>query len=196
MTTQPAVKPATAIDQVEVNSAALTISKIDMQLGGLLSDMAAAHDHDSGKLINALERNGLSTAATFILPLLAIYRRPASSPLRKLSTFQVQALYAAGSREQEEIIEELERDFTSGHRTPESCRTGIVKVLKAQISARAKVAKDKEFSVPTRSKSAYITQADELARKVDLYELVISRLAEEYGFTFDAFVNAMQEKAS
>ena len=176
-----------ALEQ-QAPTAATTIATIDLKLQSLLSELTKANEYDPVATINVLERMGLSTATSFVKPLLEILKRSPDSPLRQLTTFQMQALYVPNERMQRIILDELESDLTAGHRDHSSVRTGIVRILQLQYKAKVDVAKQREGRIATRTRDDYAREVVELRDKVDIYETALERVAAEVGMDVNEFV--------
>lgn len=186
MTSPPQVVPAY---EQKTQTVATTIATVDLKLQGLLTELTKANGYDPVETINVLERMGLSTATSFVKPLLAILKRPVDSPLRQLTTFQMQAVYCPNERMQRIILDELEEDLRSGRRDTHEVRTGIVRVLQLQYKAKVDVAKQREGRQATRTRDDYAREVVELRDKVNLYEHVLEKVAEEVGMDVNDFVS-------
>lgn len=167
---------------------ATTVAAIDLKLKTIISDMANAANYDSAEVINTLERLGLSTATQFVKPLIGILHRTPDSPLRQLTAFQMQALYCSNERVQRNVLDELERDMREGHREASEVRTGIVKMLKAQIAARTAVAKEREARPANYSRDDYMRENARLNSMVVLYEEALERCAADADMEVNEFV--------
>lgn len=180
--------PVVSAQEQKSPTAATTIATIDLKLQSLLSDLTKANDYDPVQTIAVLERMGLSTAISFVKPLLEILKRAPDSPLRQLSTFQMQAIYVPNERLQRIILDELEGDLASGRREPSSIRSGIVRILQLQYKAKVDVAKQREGRAATRTRDDYAREVVELRDKVDLYEEALEKVAKEVGMDVNEFV--------
>lgn len=180
--------PVLSVLEQQAPTAATTIATIDLKLQSLLSELTKANEYDPVATINVLERMGLSTATSFVKPLLEILKRSPDSPLRQLTTFQMQALYVPNERMQRIILDELENDLAAGHRDHSSVRTGIVRILQLQYKAKVDVAKQREGRIATRTRDDYAREVVELRDKVDIYETALERVAAEVGMDVNEFV--------
>ncbi len=179
------------VTEQRVPTAATTIATIDLKLQSLLSDLTRANDYDSVQTIVVLERMGLSTATSFVKPLLEILKRSPESPLRSLSTFQMQALYVPNERSQRIVLDELEADLIKGSREISSVRTGIVRILQLQYKAKVDVAKQREGRAVNRTRDDYAREVVELRDKVDVYEQALERAASEVDMDVNTFVASL-----
>ena len=183
--------PVTSALEQAGPTAATTIATIDLKLQSLLSDLTKANDYDPVQTIVVLERMGLSTATSFVKPLLEVLKRSPDSPLRQLTPFQMQALYVPNERLQRIVLDELEADLEAGHREISSVRTGIIRILQLQYKAKVDVAKQREGRIATRTRDDYAREVVELRDKVDLYEEALERVATEVGMDVNEFVASL-----
>lgn len=190
------VQPYIPAEERQAPTAATTIATIDLKLQSLLSDLTKANDYDPVQSIVVLERMGLSTATSFVKPLLEILKRSPDSPLRNLSTFQMQAIYVPNERLQRIVLDELEADLITGIREISSVRTGIVRILQLQYKAKVDVAKQREGRAATRTRDDYAREVVELRDKVDLYEEALERVAKEVGMDVNDFVVSLLNQDS
>lgn len=188
--------PVTSALEQQAPTAATTVATIDLKLQTLLSDLARANEYESVAIVSVLERMGLSTAVSFVKPLLAILKRSPDSPLRQLSTFQMQALYVPNERMQRIVLDELESDLLAGHRDPSSIRTGIVRVLQVQYKAKVDIAKQRESRIATRTRDDYAREVVELRDKIDIYETALERVAAEVGMDVNDFIVSLLNQDS
>ena len=188
--------PVTSALEQPGPTAATTIATIDLKLQTLLSDLTKANEYDPVQTIVVLERMGLSTATSFVKPLLDILKRSPTSPLRQLTSFQMQAIYVPNERLQRIILDELESDLEAGHRDISSVRTGIVRILQLQYKAKVDVAKQREGRIASRTRDDYAREVVELRDKVDLYEEALERVAAEVGMDVNEFVASLINQGS
>ena len=183
-------KPPEVIPVVEQQPAtiATTIASVDLKLRDSLAEITKANDYDPASTISVLERMGLSTATQFVKPMLAILKRSPHSPLRQLTTFQVQALYVANERMQGIILDELEADLSSGRRNPSEVRTGITRTLQLQYRAKIDAAKQREGRIASKTRDDYAREVVELREQVETYEAVLEQVAKEVGMDVNEFV--------
>jgi len=161
---------------------------VDLKLRSLVTDVAAGNDFDTTAAINVLERHGLSTATSFVQPLVNVLKRGPESPLRALTSFQLQALYVDNVRTQMIVLDEFEADLEAGRRTPDEARTGITKILMTQYKAKVQAAKMRESRPANRTRDDYAREVVELRDKVTLYETALERAAKEVDMDVDEFV--------
>ena len=185
---EPVLRPVTELQQ-PADTIATTISMVDLQLKKVLADLSKANEYDPNATISVLERMGLSTATSFVKPLLAILKRPSDSPLRQLTTFQMQAVYVANERMQRIILDELEHDLSTGRRSADEVRSGIVRVLQLQYRAKVDAAKQREDRPATRTRDDYAAEVMELRDKVALYEEALEKVAAEVDMDVNVFVS-------
>lgn len=181
-----AVTDATEIRSAD--TAATTVAMVDLKLRTLLTDVASGNEFDTTATINVLERLGLSTATSFVQPLVNVLKRDPSSPLRNLTSFQLQALYVDNVRSQMIVLDEFEADLIQGRRRAEEARTGIAKILLTQYKAKVNAAKLREGRAATRTRDDYAREVVELRDKVTLYETALERAAKEVDMDVDEFV--------
>jgi len=167
---------ASVLDPTGPRTIATEISALDLRLGEMIREVAAANGYDSPETIAVLERHGLKTATQFVRPLMLILQRPSESPLRKLTAFEIEALFCANDRQQQEVLTLLEEEFDAGP-TPE-ITTGIVTRLLAKGRARRAAAKVREGRPVTRSRDDYALEAAQLRERVQRLEHHIESLAQ------------------
>lgn len=164
MIEKPSLPVASAIDPTGPRTIATEIGSLDLRLGELIRQVAAANGYDSPETIAVLERHGLKTATQFVRPLMSILKRPSDSPLRKLSTFEVESLFCANDRQQQEVLDLLEEELEAGL-TPE-ITTGIVPRLLMKGRARRAAAKLREGRPATRTRDDYALEVSMLRERV------------------------------
>ena len=183
-----------AIETAQPKTVASKISTIDLQLGEIIRQVADANGYDSVATINVLERHGLPTALEFVQPLLFILKSDINSPLRKLNTFEIQALFTQNMRRQEIIINELETILKSGDSF--TIRTGTPAVLWAQYRARVQCAKDRECNRINKTRDDIVTDLIEAKEKIIIYEKALSVAADKASMSVEEYVIELLQVAS
>lgn len=178
----PPIVPA----QVEQRRTIATeIGSIDMRLGETIRQVAEANGYDSVETITVLERHGLPSALQFVQPLLEILKRGPESPLRKLSTMEIACLYVDNARRQVFVLDELEEQLNAG--VSVSINTGVTKQLWASYRAKVQAAKHREGVRMNRTRDDYQREAVELRDKVNTYEFVLEKVAQELDMDVNEF---------
>jgi len=180
---------ASAIETRDPVTIATKISSIDFQLGEMVRQVTEANGFDSVETINVLERHGLPTALQFVQPLLVILRSDKDSPLRRLKTFEIQALFTENMRRQEIIIDELEQSLKAGESI--TIRTGTANVLWAQYRAKVRVAKDRECLRANRTRDDLTRELIEAKEKIGIYERALTFAADAAEMEVNDYVETL-----
>lgn len=184
-------KLQSAIEVPGARTVATEVASIDLRLGEMIRQVAEANGYDSIETINVLERSGLPTALEFVQPLLEILKRDSDSPLRRLSSFEMQCLYVDNSRRQVVILDELEAQLKEGRNVV--FQTGMVKSLWASYRGKVQAAKHREGLRMNRTRDDYQKEVVELRDKISLYEHALEKVAGEVGLDVNEFIAKLIE---